>query len=182
MNIDDYLTLDWRALNALPAPERFRVLGEIAHHSGTWVRDQRGQLLDELRTQGLSDTALAEQLGVSKQAVGAMGDGYALPNGVKPTLLRRVAATIEERLDPSQHVYSKAIREARGLLSRKHLSYKDWWSVAHRIRHAARGMRADDLRSMSYTDRRAYQRGLAHAVEVAERTQSRFREDDESKG
>ena|SRR5690625_1075216 len=171
MNIDDYLSLNHRALQELTPAEQFRVLGDLAERASAWVTDQRGVYIERMRAElGLSDEELAARLGVGRTALARLGDGPMTGDGVRPALLRRGAELLLEHTD--RHVSD--LMRALGLLTKKGRPVLgDQQAAARRITLAAGSLSGVDMASMSSAERAIVSRAVSHAGEVAEGVQRR---------
>lgn len=165
INVDEYLILDRRALDALPVEDRFTVLAELAERAGPWIRDQRTVLVDELRAALGSEQEVAQLLDVSRQRLADMGDGPVVLGGVRPALLRRGAELILQSLSGPSPTYTQAATTALELLGhRGRPSYERLVAAARRIKQASAGVRVDELAD---AERATLRRAVAHAAELA---------------
>lgn len=171
MNIDNYLSLNHRALQALTPAEQFRVLGDLAERVGAWVTDQRGAYVERMRSDlGLSDEELAARLGVGRTALARLGDGPMTADGVRPALLRRGAELLLEHT--GRHV-SDLMKALEMLAKRGRPVLEDQRAAARRITLAAGSLSGVDMASMSSVERALVSRAVSHAGEVAEGVQRR---------
>ena len=158
-NISDYPRLDPR-INQLPPAERFRLLGQLSQQAGPWLRDQRANLVDDLRNQMSGDAEVAEHLGVSRTTLADLGDGPATPAGIRPQLLKRVADLINQ-YGPAAAATHPQMRQVHQVLAKRGVrSETELRGVATRLVAAGRNI---DLVAMSEDEQQTWRRGIAHA-------------------
>lgn len=158
-NISDYLTLSER-LNDLPPAERFVLLGRLSQQAGPWLRDQRANLVDDLRNQLGGDAAVAEHLGVSRTTLADLGDGPATPAGIRPQLLKRVAALVDQ-YGSEAAVTHPQMRQVHQVLAKRGVrSETELRGVAARLVAAGSHI---DMGAMSEDEQQTWRRGIAHA-------------------
>lgn len=161
-NISDYLHLDPR-INQLPPAERFALLGQLSQQAGPWLRDHRANLVDDLRNQLGGDTAVAEHLGVSRTTLADLGDGPVGPAGIRPQLLKRVAALIDQYGSEAATTHPQ-MRQAHQVLAKRGVrSETELRGVATRLVAAGRNI---DLVAMSEDEQQTWRRGIAHATDI----------------
>lgn len=161
-NASDYLRLD-PSIDQLPPAERFALLGALSQLAGPWLREQRARLVDELRAELGGDTEVAEHLGVSRTTLADLGDGPVGPGGIRPQLLKRMAALIDQYGSAAAATHPQMRQVHQVLAKRGVRSETELRGVATRLVAAGRNI---DVTAMSGDERDLWRRGIAHAADV----------------
>ncbi|MFC7344897.1 hypothetical protein [Saccharopolyspora griseoalba] len=166
MNINDWLTLQRSSLEKLPFVEQVDVLTALIAEAPKWLSTERATVIDNMRSAGHSDTAIADMLGTTRQALSDLGDGPATNiDGVwaRPRLLRE---TIELLMPHAAD--SRDLVAALGVLRRRgRPNSVEIRGAALRISRAARNARID-WESLPPGESSTLRRGIAHATDIAQ--------------
>jgi DNA-binding transcriptional regulator YiaG len=166
---DDILTVDWQALERLPAAERAKRASELQETAND-VKKELARVsataIKELNDSGMPRAEIAAMLGISVQRVGQLLGPDSRPDGVNMAHLRTVAEVLAAYVSLGRTA-RRQVEEARRVLSKSgRVSTREARGTAARLAYAARGVTPDILAEVPEPLRGQYSSALAHVEDV----------------